>query len=103
VRGGAGDEGPMWSARRDEGAWLVPTLPPPPAMAVPVPAPVGVPVAAPVPLQTMPWARPRSSIPWMRLVVGLMLLVVLGYVFIKWGLSFISEKVMIFFYPLCSN
>jgi hypothetical protein len=54
-------------------------------------------VPAPVPLQTMPWARPRSSIPWMRLVVGLMLLVVLGYVFIKWGLPFISEKVMIFF------
>jgi hypothetical protein len=81
----AGDEGPMWSARRDEGAWLVPTMPlPPPPMGVPVPA------------QTRPWARPRSSISWMRLVVGLMLLVVLGYVFIKWGLPFISEKVMIF-------
>jgi len=30
-----------------------------------------------------------------RLVVGLLLLVLLGYAFIKWGLPFLSEKVML--------
>jgi hypothetical protein len=30
-----------------------------------------------------------------RLVVGLLLLVLLGYAFLKWGLPFLSEKVML--------
>ncbi|TVU37705.1 hypothetical protein EJB05_11035, partial [Eragrostis curvula] len=98
MRGGAGEEGPRRSARGEEHVWLVPAMPPPPPPMPTAPAagmaPAGVLVAVPVPVQTWPWARPRSSIPWVRLVVGLMLLVLLGYAFIKWGLPFISEKVI---------
>ncbi|KAK3125804.1 hypothetical protein QOZ80_7BG0609930 [Eleusine coracana subsp. coracana] len=92
--GGSGHGGPGRSAGGDEHAWLVPTVPPP-AMGAAATAgvtPAGVPVAAPVPVQTWPGTRP--SIPWARLVVGLMLLVLLGYAFIKWGLPFVSEKVI---------
>ncbi|KAG2638576.1 uncharacterized protein LOC120661940 isoform X2 [Panicum virgatum] len=45
-------------------------------------------------VQARPWSGSRSSVPWARLVVGLLLLVLLGYAFIKWGLPFLSEKVM---------
>ncbi|KAK3127810.1 hypothetical protein QOZ80_7AG0578680 [Eleusine coracana subsp. coracana] len=96
MRGGSGHGGPGRSAGGYEHAWLVPTMPPPGMDTAAGVAPGGVPVAAPVPEQTWPWAstRPRPSIPWARLVVGLMLLVLLGYAFIKWGLPFVSEKVI---------
>ncbi|KQK15044.1 uncharacterized protein LOC100823210 [Brachypodium distachyon] len=40
-----------------------------------------------------PWSW--SGIPWMRLLIGGMLLVALGYVFYKWGLPILSEKVLL--------
>jgi hypothetical protein len=53
---------------------------------------VAVPVQAP---ETRPWARSRSmsSVTWAKLVVGLLLLVLLGYAFFKWGVPYLSEKV----------
>ncbi|TKW36055.1 hypothetical protein SEVIR_2G415200v4 [Setaria viridis] len=89
-RGGAGGEGPGRSAEGDEHARLVVAMPAPPP-------PAGVNAAyvpAPVPVQARPWPGSRSSIPWVRLVVGLLLLVLLGYAFLKWGLPFLSEKVI---------
>ncbi|KAL6657535.1 hypothetical protein ACP70R_005315 [Stipagrostis hirtigluma subsp. patula] len=108
-------QGPAaWSAEGDERARTVLTMPPPPAMAAstagaPAPAPAPVPtmppppataataatvsttgVPAPAPVQT----RPGWSIPWLRLAVGLLLLAFLGYALIKWGLPFVSEKVL---------
>jgi len=100
-RGGAGGGGPGRSAAGDEHARLVGPMPmpepPPPAMGW-TPTPAGVSAAyvpAPVPVQPRPWSGSRSSVPWVRLVVGLLLLVLLGYAFIKWGLPFLSEKVML--------
>ncbi|KAG2647021.1 transmembrane protein 64-like isoform X1 [Panicum virgatum] len=99
-RGGAGGGGPGRSAAGDEHARLVGPMPmpepPPPAMGR-TPTPAGVSAAyvpAPVPVQPRPWSGSRSSVPWVRLVVGLLLLVLLGYAFIKWGLPFLSEKVI---------
>ena len=93
-RGGAGGGGPGRSAAGDEHARLVVPMPAP-AMG---PTPAGVSAAyvpAPVPVQARPWSGSRSSVPWARLVIGLLLLVLLGYAFIKWGLPFLSEKVML--------
>ncbi|CAN6199946.1 unnamed protein product [Urochloa humidicola] len=91
-RGGAGGEGPGLSAEgADEHARLVGAMPPPGA------TPAGVSAAyvpAPVPVQARPWSGSRSPIPWVRLVVGLLLLVLLGYAFFKWGLPILSEKVI---------
>ncbi|XP_039796897.1 TVP38/TMEM64 family membrane protein slr0305-like isoform X3 [Panicum virgatum] len=92
-RGGAGGGGPGRSAAGDEHARLVVPMPAP-AMG---PTPAGVSAAyvpAPVPVQARSWSGSRSSAPWVRLVVGLLLLVLLGYAFIKWGLPFLSEKVI---------
>jgi len=35
-----------------------------------------------------------SSVTWAKLVVGLLLLVLLGYAFFKWGVPYLSEKVI---------
>ena len=96
--GGDGGVGPARTAEGDERARLVVTTMPPPlgATVAGVGAP-GVPVAVPMQApETRPWARSTSmsSVPWPRLVVGLLLLVLLGYAFFKWGLPFLSEKVM---------
>lgn len=90
---GTGRDGGGGPAGGDERALLVvTTMPPAGATAVGVAAP-GVPVAE---TETTTWARwtSMSSVPWARLVFGLLLLVLLGYAFFKWGLPFLSEKVM---------
>ncbi|CAN6206207.1 unnamed protein product [Urochloa humidicola] len=96
--GGAGGEGSGRSAEGDEHARLVAAMP---ARTPTLPAmdanPAGASAAympAPVPVQARPWSGSRSPIPWVRLVVGLLLLVLLGYAFIKWGLPILSEKVI---------
>ncbi|CAN6226238.1 unnamed protein product [Urochloa humidicola] len=96
-RGGAGGEGPGRSTGGDEHARLVAAMPPPPPSAAMGATPAGASAAympAPVPVHARPWSGSRSPIPWVRLVVGLLLLVVLGYAFIKWGLPILSEKVI---------
>lgn len=90
---GTGRDGGGGPAGGDERALLVvTTMPPAGATAVGVAAP-GVPVAE---TETTTWARwtSMSSVPWARLVFGLLLLVLLGYAFFKWGLPFLSEKVI---------
>ncbi|XP_035816301.1 uncharacterized protein [Zea mays] len=90
---GTGRDGGGGPAGGDERALLVvTTMPPAGATAVGVAAP-GVPVAE---TETTTWARwtSMSSVPWARLVFGLLLLVLLGFAFFKWGLPFLSEKVI---------
>lgn len=90
---GTGRDGGGETAGGDERARLVVTTMPP----VGATAAGGVPVAVPMQAaETRPWARSTSmsSVPWARLVAGLLLLVLLGYAFFKWGLPFLSEKVM---------
>ncbi|KAG0545974.1 hypothetical protein BDA96_02G407600 [Sorghum bicolor] len=89
-----GGGGPARTAEGDERARLVVTTMPPPVGAT---AAGGVAVAVPVQApETRPWARSRSmsSVTWAKLVVGLLLLVLLGYAFFKWGVPYLSEKVI---------
>ncbi|KAG8099281.1 hypothetical protein GUJ93_ZPchr0013g36199 [Zizania palustris] len=61
-------------------------MPPPPS-----------PAAAPPPPPPDLWLRlrARSSASWMRLVLAGLLLVLIGFAFYKWGLPFVSEKVLL--------
>ncbi|KAF8668855.1 hypothetical protein HU200_052058 [Digitaria exilis] len=86
-----GGEGPGRGAGGDEHARLVVAMPPPPPPAM---AALPAYVPAPLPVHARPWPGSRASIPWVTLVVGLLLMVLLGYAFIKWGLPFLSEKVI---------
>ncbi|KAJ1292053.1 hypothetical protein BS78_02G362700 [Paspalum vaginatum] len=84
--GGGGRPGR--GAAGDEHARLVAAMPPPPPAGV---SAVGAPVAAPMQVvQT----RPRPTVTWVRALVGLLLLALLGYAFFRWGLPFLSDKVI---------